>query len=122
MMHRHANHAWTRGADGTATALARVTPDIFDEDDPEHLRVFYDRIKECLDSTPGGMFRVVWGFSIIMSNDMVDPDLDYLAFHPRIVQALARPPAGAMTCPAEITPELLTSRICAARSIRLPGR
>ncbi|MFM0351253.1 hypothetical protein [Paraburkholderia sp. RL17-347-BIC-D] len=81
-------------------------PTFFDEDDPEHLRVFYDRMKECLDSALGGMFRVVWGFSMIMSNDMVDPDLDYLAFHPRIVQALARPPAGAMTYPAEIPPEL----------------
>lgn len=81
-------------------------PTFFDADDSEHLRAFYDRVKGCLDSAPGGMFRVIWGFSMIMNNDMVDPDLDYLAFHPRIVEALARPAAGTLTYPADITPDL----------------
>jgi hypothetical protein len=83
-------------------------PTFFDADDPEHLRAFYNRVKGCLDSAPGGMFRVVWDFSMVMSNDMVDPDLDYLAFHPRIVEALARKPADLMSLayPPEMTPEL----------------
>jgi len=83
-------------------------PTFFDADDSEHLRAFYDRVKGCLDSAPGGMFRVIWGFSMIMNNDMVDPDLDYLAFHPRIAQALARPPADLLSLayPSEMTPEL----------------
>jgi len=83
-------------------------PTFFDADDSEHLRAFYNRVKGCLDAAPGGMFRVVWGFSMIMSNDMVDPDLDYLAFHPRITAALARPPVelSSLAYPSEMTPEL----------------
>lgn len=68
-------------------------PIFFDEDDPGHLRVFYDRVKARLDAAPGGIFRVVFGFVTMMSNNIVDPDLDHLELHPRITEALARPPA-----------------------------
>lgn len=60
-------------------------PDYFDVDDPEHLRAFHDRIM----GTMAGIHRVTWGFHTLMHNDIVDPDLDVLELHPRIVAALA---------------------------------
>ncbi|BCF88722.1 hypothetical protein [Paraburkholderia largidicola] len=81
-------------------------PTFFDEDDPEHLRVFYDRVKAYLDTAPGGVFRVAFGFSILMSNNVVDPDLDHLELHPRIKAALEKADATQLVYPADITPEL----------------
>lgn len=60
-------------------------PDYFDVDDPEHLRAFHDRVM----GTMAGIHRVTWGFHTLMHNDIVDPDLDHLELHPRIVAALA---------------------------------
>lgn len=79
-------------------------PTFFDEDDPEHLRVFYDRVKACLDTAPGGVFRVAFGFSTLMSNNVVDPDLDHLELHPRIKTALEK--AEQLVYPADVTPAL----------------
>lgn len=59
-------------------------PTWFDPDDSDHLRLFYDEVMKRAD----GNHRVVWGFSTLMSNDVVDPDKDYLALHPRLVAAL----------------------------------
>lgn len=64
------------------------TPNFFDEDDPEHLRFFYDRIMKLMNNAPGFVGRVVGGFHTLMHNDLVDPDKSYLDYHPRIVQAL----------------------------------
>lgn len=55
----------------------------FDPDDAKHLRTFYDRVSACLETSPGGLFRVVGGFHTLMHNDIVDPAKDYLDFHPR---------------------------------------
>lgn len=60
----------------------------FDEDNPEHLKVFHRRLMECMRAAPGGLFRVVVGFNTIMQNDVCDPDADHLVLHPRIRQAL----------------------------------
>jgi hypothetical protein len=59
-------------------------PEDFDVEDPEHLKAFYDRVMGCT----LGIHRVIWGFHTLMHNDFIDPDLDHLAPHPRIVAAL----------------------------------
>lgn len=69
----------------------------FDPDDAEHLRIFYDRIKQVLDRSPGCLGRVIFGFHTLMHNDVVDPDDDCLALHPRIVAALAQQEASKPT-------------------------
>lgn len=66
-------------------------PTFFDQDDPKHLRALFDRLKFCLDASPGGLFRVAFGMSTVLdpSNEIVDPNVDHLALHPRIEAALA---------------------------------
>ena len=64
-------------------------PNFFDEDDPEHLRILHDRLNAALDRAPGCLGRVIGGFHTLMHNDIVDPDLDHLELHARIVAALA---------------------------------
>ena len=64
----------------------------FDEDNPEHLRALYDRIKACLEaSSGGGMFRVMFGMTVVLDpkNAIVDPESDFLKLHPRLEAALA---------------------------------
>lgn len=63
-------------------------PGYFDPDNSDHLRAFYDRVISCMDSHPGALSRVVWGFHALMHNGLVDPARDYLAIHPRIERAL----------------------------------
>ena len=69
-------------------------PQFFDEDDPKHLRVLFDRIKYCLDAAPGGIFRVTFGMATVLDprNEIVDPNADHLEVHPRIKAALASTP------------------------------
>jgi hypothetical protein len=76
---------YPRGADGEHDDDA---PDYFDEDDEDHLRALYARLKACMDAAPGGLNRVVLGFHTLMNNNVVDPAKDYLDFHPRIKEAL----------------------------------
>lgn len=58
-------------------------PDYFDEDDQIHLFALYNRIKYCLDIAPGGLTRVIAGFHTIAHNNILDPDDECLALHPR---------------------------------------
>ena len=74
-------------------------PELFDPHDHEHLRTLYERLKICMDSAPGGLARVVMGFHVLMHNGLVDPEKDYLDYHPRIKAALGEeddgtPPEG----------------------------
>ena len=62
-------------------------PDDFDEEDPEHLQAFYDRIMGIVGRNPGAVNRVVLGFHTIMNNGVVDPDADCLSLHPDIIKA-----------------------------------
>lgn len=62
-------------------------PEDFDEDDHEHLKVFYDRIMGIIGRNPGAVNRVVLGFDVLMNNNVVDPDKDYLSLHPDITKA-----------------------------------
>lgn len=61
-------------------------PDYFDEDDIDHLKAFFERVT----GLSRGLFRVTFGFSTLMNsqNELVDPGLDHLAMHPRLIAAL----------------------------------
>lgn len=60
-------------------------PDRFDEDDPEHLRAFYERVRDC-----GMLWRVALGYAVLTDpeNKVIDPDKSYLEQHPRTLAAL----------------------------------
>ena len=62
--------------------------DMFDKTSSHDLRLFYDKILECMTAAPGGLNRIVLGYKTIMENDLIDQDKDYLDFHPRINKAL----------------------------------
>lgn len=61
----------------------------FDPDNKEHLRAFYEQIMACFNAAPGGMHRVVMGFQLIVSSNLVDPNKNYLDYHPSIKAALS---------------------------------
>lgn len=58
-------------------------PEEFDENDPDHLRQFYDRVMTCVKHPPSGVSRVIWGFQTIMDNNILDPNVTHLELHPR---------------------------------------
>lgn len=67
-------------------------PDYFDEDDPGHLRAFYDAIKATLYKSPGYPGRVIGGMCYVImfdKNEIIDPDSDTLDLHPKIIAALS---------------------------------
>jgi hypothetical protein len=66
---------------------AEGDPTFFDEEDKAHLAVFYSRIKACMDRSPGFIGRVVGGMHTILHNDILDPNDDCLALHPRLLAA-----------------------------------
>ena len=74
---------YPRGLDGE---FSEDDPDYFDEDNDDHLRAFYRRLREVFRQQPGGMNRVIFGMEVLLNpkNRIVDPDQDVLAFHPLI--------------------------------------
>ncbi|WP_186169623.1 hypothetical protein [Burkholderia gladioli] len=66
-------------------------PMFLDEDDPEHLRRIYARLKEILGLRgSGAMHRVIGGFSTLRyeKNQFLDLTKDTVELHPRIIKAL----------------------------------
>lgn len=61
-------------------------PTFFEPDDREHLAFFFARVKSCLDAAPGFVGRVVCGMHTIMHNDILDPNEDCLALHPKFAK------------------------------------
>lgn len=62
-------------------------PFYFDEEDAEHLRIFYDLINETLDRAPGWPGRVIGGMCYVVCwdhNEILDPADDCIALHPDI--------------------------------------
>lgn len=59
-------------------------PENFDKDNPDHLRMFYDRVMHCVRVRPSGIARVIWGFATIADNNVLDPDSKHLELHPRL--------------------------------------
>lgn len=61
-------------------------PDWFDVQNPEHLRLFFDRAcKVARPCATGALNRVVGGMAVVMDpvNRIVDPVASHLALHPR---------------------------------------
>jgi len=61
-------------------------PTCFDPDDAEHLRRFYDLMKQTLDAAPGWQGRVIGGMCYVIlwdENKIVEPDSDTLDLHHR---------------------------------------
>jgi hypothetical protein len=87
---------------------AEDEPSFFDQDDKNHLRVFYERVMALLERAPGGIFRVTGGFHTLMHNDIVDPDEAALEMSPRLKSAFIDAERfrwfrdhGAHTCPRD---------------------
>lgn len=64
---------------------AEDDPTFFDDDDKAHLTMFYERVRACMIKSPGFMGRVVGGMHTIMHNNILDPNDDCLALHPRLI-------------------------------------
>lgn len=63
-----------------------VGPEFFDEDNPDHLRRFYDLMHATLEKSPGWPGRVIGGMCFVVlydENRIVDPDAHTLQIHPR---------------------------------------
>lgn len=60
-------------------------PIFFDPNKKEHLAAFHAKIKACMDKSPGFISRVVGGMHTIMHNDILDPNDDCIALHPRFL-------------------------------------
>lgn len=62
--------------------------DLFDIDDPEHCRYVVDMLLRA--DERGGLFRAAFGLTVLLhpKNELVDPDLDHIAKHPKIIKAL----------------------------------
>jgi len=63
-------------------------PDWFDEDDPAHLRRFYDAMRATLDAGPGWPGRVIGGMCYVIlyeKNEIIDHESDVIELHPRLV-------------------------------------
>lgn len=69
-------------------------PTWFDEDDAEHLRFLFDTLMHLSRPVGGGLSRVAGGMHTILHNDILDPDDDCLALHPR----LSTPSGRVLTC------------------------
>ena len=65
-------------------------PLYFDDEDPKHLTQMWKRLKACLDMAPGFQGRVIGGAHTLMApaNELIDPNDDCLALHPRLATAL----------------------------------
>ncbi len=62
-------------------------PLFFDEEDPQHLRRFYDLMKASLDASPGWPGRVIGGMCYVIlydANEIIDPNSDVLELHPKL--------------------------------------
>ena len=65
---------------------------LFDPDDNDHLLAFYDIMKKTMDDAPGWQNRVIGGMCYVIlfdQNQIVDPDDDCLAIHPRFAKVEA---------------------------------
>jgi hypothetical protein len=60
----------------------------FDPDDREHLRMFYDKVMDCVVRQPSGINRVVWGGIALIDGPYIDQESNSLALSPRISRLL----------------------------------
>lgn len=74
-------------ADGYSISIDDDEP-FFDPDDREHLRLFYDKVMECVKRRPSGINRVVWGGIALIDGPYIDQESGSLALSPRISRLL----------------------------------
>lgn len=62
----------------------------FDSEDPAHLAQLWKRLSACFDAAPGFQGRVIFGAATLMDerNEVIDPQDDCIALHPRLTAAL----------------------------------
>lgn len=68
-------------------------PTFFNDDDPAHLRHFYNLMNATLDAAPGWPGRVIGGMCFVIlydKNEIVDPAADVLQLHPRFAATKAQ--------------------------------
>lgn len=78
------SHGYYPQKEGDADA-----PMYFDDEDPDHLSHFYQRMKATLDHAPGWPGRVIGGMCFVImyaKNEIVDPDADTLELHPKFAK------------------------------------
>ena len=61
-------------------------PDWFDENDTDHLRHFHKEVMKLIHRS--SLTRVVFGFRVLMDNNVCDPAADTLEWHPDLVAAI----------------------------------
>jgi hypothetical protein len=59
----------------------------FDENDTDHLRYFHEQVMKLIDRS--SLTRVVFGFRVLMDNDVCDPASSTLDWHPDLAPAIA---------------------------------
>jgi len=59
----------------------------FDPENAGHCQIFVQRLLSLLDRQAGCMNRVLWGFSTVRSNDVLDLANDHLSLHPDLIAA-----------------------------------
>lgn len=66
----------------------------FDQDDPEQCQIALSTLLDA--ARKGSMFRVAFGMAVLLDprNELLDPDADMLARHPKIVSAMNARKAG----------------------------
>jgi len=57
----------------------------FDPENETHCKLFVERLLKLLDRSPGCLNRVLWGFSTVRSNNVLDLESDHLALHPDLI-------------------------------------
>lgn len=71
-------------ADRDAAEESGSLPGYFDADNVDHLRHLHTLLIELLRRRPGfSLLRMVMGMHVILHNDLLDPDVDHLAIHPK---------------------------------------
>jgi hypothetical protein len=70
--------------DREAAENAGGIPTHFDESNVDHLQHLHSQLTGLYERRRGfSLFRVVMGMHVILRNDILDPDVDHLALHPK---------------------------------------
>lgn len=65
-------------------------PTFFDQHDVDHLRHLHTLLQSIADRRDVSLFRVVMGMDTILRNDILDPNVDHLAIHPKFAAETKR--------------------------------
>ncbi len=97
-------------ADRDAAEEAEAIPTVFDPDDFDHLKHLHSLLTDLLDRRRGfSLWRVVMGMETILRNDILDPDDDCLAIHPKFAAQTREVPDGWALVPVDPTEQMIRS-------------